>query len=126
MGTPVFEVTTEVGFDAAHFLREYEGKCSRLHGHSYRLQATASGERLSGQGMLLDLAAFRSLCEQVVAGFDHQTINQVAPFDALNPTAENLAAHFYRLLRPLVEEKGLSLAKVTVWESQTSGASYSE
>ena len=126
MGKPVYEVTTEVSFDAAHFLRDYEGKCARLHGHTYRLQATAGGRELSPQGILLDLALFKRLCEQVVADFDHQTINDVPPFDELNPSAENLAAHFFRLLQPRVEGKGVRLARVTVWESPTSGASYSE
>jgi 6-pyruvoyltetrahydropterin/6-carboxytetrahydropterin synthase len=124
--TPLFEVMTEVSFDSAHFLRDYEGKCTRLHGHTYRLQAYAQGQQLSSQGILLDLTCFKELCQQAVAEFDHQTINEVPPFDQMNPTAENLAAHFFRLLQPVVKERGLKLAKVVVWESPTSGASYSE
>lgn len=115
-----------MSFDAAHFLRDYEGKCARLHGHTYRLQATARGEELSPQGILLDLASFKEICQQAVGAFDHQTINAIPPFDRLNPTAENLAAHLFCLLKPRVEKEGLKLAKVTVWESPTSGASYSE
>jgi len=126
LATPTYEVTTEVTFDSAHFLHDYPGKCARLHGHTYRLQATAGGQRLSREGILLDLASFKTLCQQAVADFDHQPLNEVPPFDELNPTAENLAAHFFRALRPLIEEKGLKLVKVTVWESPTSGASYSE
>lgn len=123
---PVYEVTTEVSFDAAHFLRDYPGRCARLHGHSYRLQAVASGERLSDQGILFDLSSFRDICRQAVAALDHRNINEVSPFDRLNPTAENLAAYLFHVLKPRLEEGGLRLVKTTVWESPTSGASYSE
>ncbi|MGQ9523738.1 MAG: 6-carboxytetrahydropterin synthase QueD [Armatimonadota bacterium] len=119
----MYELRVEASFDAAHCLREYDGPCGRLHGHTYRVQVVLQGQQLSPSGMLVDFREAKCALNDVVQRFDHRLLNEVPPFTTLNPTAENLARHFYEELRQVL---GACVARVTVWESPSSCASYWE
>src|SRR5260370_17904732 len=91
----MYEVTVEQTFAAAHFLRDYKGKCENLHGHNYRVQITISGERLCSNGLLVDFVDLKRWVRQTVDKLDHQFLNEMEPFTKLNPSAENVAKFFY-------------------------------
>ena len=124
----MYEVTVEQTFAAGHALRHYKGKCENVHGHNYRVQVTAEGERLNSIGLLVDFVELKRVVRQIVDRLDHQFINDLAPFIELNPSAENIARYFYdnvvegmQLAR---SETPVRIAQVKIWETDTSIAVY--
>jgi 6-pyruvoyltetrahydropterin/6-carboxytetrahydropterin synthase len=119
----MFEVSVEETFAAGHALRNYHGKCEKVHGHNYRVQVTLEGEDLNPAGLLVDFADLKRLIRAVVARLDHQFLNDLAPFTAVNPSAENIARYFYDEV-----ESGLApgprIREVKVWETDITSATY--
>jgi 6-pyruvoyltetrahydropterin/6-carboxytetrahydropterin synthase len=121
----MFEVSVEESFAAGHALRNYHGKCENVHGHNYRIQVTLRGSELDATGLLVDFLELKKLIMRVVNRLDHQFLNEVAPFDVLNPSAENMAKYFYdEILGGMGETTPVTLAEVRVWETNTTSATY--
>jgi 6-pyruvoyltetrahydropterin/6-carboxytetrahydropterin synthase len=121
----MFEVSVEQTFAAGHALRNYKGKCENVHGHNYRVQITVQGEQLDSTGLLVDFLDVKGLIGGVVDYLDHQFINDLPPFDELNPSAENIAKYFYdRVSGGLKNEVPVRVSEVKVWETDTSSAVY--
>jgi 6-pyruvoyltetrahydropterin/6-carboxytetrahydropterin synthase len=121
----MFEVSVEQTFAAGHALRNYKGKCENVHGHNYRVRITVQGDQLDSTGLLVDFLDVKSLIGGVVDYLDHQFINDLPPFDQLNPSAENIAKYFYdRVSGGLKNEVPVRVAEVKVWETDTSSAVY--
>jgi 6-pyruvoyltetrahydropterin/6-carboxytetrahydropterin synthase len=120
----MFEVSVEYSFAAGHALRGYKGKCENIHGHNYRVQVTVAGETLNDGGLLVDFSDLRKEISLLVSRFDHQFLNQVAPFDQINPSAENLAKYISDGIGTQFQRQGLRIHAVTVWETDTSSATY--
>ncbi len=126
----MFEVTVESSFCAAHWLRDYEGACERLHGHNYRVEVTVSGHELGPSGMLVDFRELKGALSQVLGRLDHRCLNDDIDDFAegqLNPTAENVARWAYERLGEALEEAGdgrLGIVHVRVWESDKTAATY--
>src|SRR5450755_1818022 len=91
----MFEICVEHTFAAGHALRNYHGKCENVHGHNYRIQVALQGAELDSIGLLVDFIEVKKLLGAVVDRLDHQFLNDLAPFDVLNPSAENIAKYFY-------------------------------
>ncbi len=129
MGVPVYEVSKDFVFSAAHQIRMHGGKCERLHGHNWRIRVHARAGALNRIGMVIDFADLQKVVAELCARFDHQNMNEVAPFTEVNTTAENLSRFFYveanRLLAD-VEGGRVSVSKVEVWENEGSLAVYRE
>jgi len=129
---PVYEITVETEFSAAHSLEGYEGACARLHGHNYRVLIHVAGNQLDQHGMLLDFREIRRICESFVSELDHQHLNKLESFASMSPTSENLARHiFHHVAGAIADLPGLGgrkvwPVKVTVYESAKSAASYGE
>ena len=129
MGAPVYEISKDFMFSAAHQIRFHGGKCERMHGHNWRVRVHARASALNRIGMVVDFADLQRLVAEACARFDHQNVNEVPPFDEVNTTAENLARFFYQEVdRRLLESEGgrVRVSKVEVWENQGSLAVYRE
>ena len=118
----MFEVFVEHTFAAGHALRNYHGKCENVHGHNYRVQVRVEGPDLNDAGLLVDFVELKKVLRQTSEYFDHRFINDLKPFDQLNPSAENLAKYFYDEIQK--ELKGSTVSSVRVWETDTSCAVY--
>jgi len=103
-------------FAAAHYLKEYKGQCENLHGHTFRVEVDIAVRELDRTGLGYDFAEIKKALAAVLP--DHKLLNDVYPF---NPSAENLARHFYGELK-----KAYPVRSVTVWESDDASASYAE
>jgi 6-pyruvoyltetrahydropterin/6-carboxytetrahydropterin synthase len=114
----------ETDFAAAHRLREYDGNCERLHGHNWKVDVVLRGQALDGLGMVIDFRDAKRLIHEVLADFDHTCLNDLEAFATQNPTTENLARTIYEALAAKLPD-GVSVAKVTAWESEHCGVSYS-
>ena len=126
----MYTVTVEDEFSAAHNLRNYKGKCEKLHGHNYRVCLTVSGEVLDGSGMLVDFTVLKAILKDVLSEFDHTYLNEVPSFDSakggINPTAENIAKYIYKKSELRIEKSELRIEKITVWETEKNCATYNE
>ena len=119
----MFEVSVEETFAAGHALRGYRGKCENVHGHNYRVQLTLEGAELDAIGLLVDFVEVKRLIHGVVDRLDHRFINDLSPFDVVNPSAENLAKYFYDEISGNLT-KSVRLGKVKVWETDITSATY--
>ena len=124
----MFEVSVEQTFAAGHALRNYKGKCENVHGHNFRVRVTVAGEKLDSTGLLVDFLDVKSLIDRTVAYLDHQFINELPPFDTLNPSAENMARYFFeeisKGLNGNSSEAPVRLSEVKVWETDAASATY--
>jgi 6-pyruvoyltetrahydropterin/6-carboxytetrahydropterin synthase len=120
----MFEISVEETFAAGHALRGYHGKCEKVHGHNYRVQVTLEGETLDPAGLLLDFVDVKRLLHAVIDRLDHEFLNDVPPFDTLNPTAENMAKYFHDEVSKTLGVPRVRVAGVKVWETDTSIATY--
>ena len=120
----MFEVSIDSSFAAGHALRNYKGKCENVHGHNYKVRVTVQGENLDSTGLLIDFVDLRLAVKQIVDRLDHQFLNDLSPFDRINPSAENIARYFSQELEAQVQRNGAHLQSVTVWETDNSFATY--
>ena len=112
-------VTRYFSFEAAHFLPNYNGACSNLHGHSYKLHVTVSGCVDEVTGMVLDFKILNNIVQHSVVGkYDHKLLND---FFRL-PTAENMANKIFKDLEIEFSKLGLVLDSVKLWETENSYA----
>ena len=123
----MYEISVRAAFEAAHFLAGYEGKCSRLHGHNWTVEAIVRGERLDRLGMLVDFSVLKSELKRILDLFDHRFLNELEFFETENPTAENLARKiFKRLSMSEIFYGSVKLQAVKVYESPNSCVTYYE
>ncbi len=123
----MYEISAVSHFDAAHFLRGYPGKCANVHGHRWRVEIKLTGSELNELGILIDFMDVKQLLKEVTEIFDHKLINDVPPFDRLNPTAENIAKMIYDNMKARLQENTgcrVNVSRVTVWESENASAAY--
>ena len=120
----MFEVTIEQTFAAGHALRNYHGKCENVHGHNYRCQVTLEGAELDHTGLLMDFVALKKTLQSVIDRLDHQWLNDLPPFDVLNPSAENIAKYIYDEVNKGIGQADVRLGSVRLWETDTSSATY--
>lgn len=122
----MYQVTVTGKFASAHNIREHGGKCERLHGHNWKVQAVVCRRELSPLGMVIDFRILREKLGEITAILDHYYINELPQFAEINPTSENLAAfifaHLAEKLHPVDPE--LQVKRVSVEESEGSIATY--
>ncbi|MCR4715459.1 MAG: 6-carboxytetrahydropterin synthase QueD [Treponemataceae bacterium] len=140
----MFENRVEADFAAAHFLRDYHGKCENLHGHNYKVYAHIRGTELDEGGMLLDFTILKGALRKICAMLDHTNLNDLTengePVFMQNPSAERIAKWIFDKLRDELENCGMQnaaqqgskknaasmLYAVDVFETPGSRARYTE
>lgn len=118
----MFEIWVEHTFAAGHALRNYHGKCENVHGHNYRVRVGIEGPDVDENGLLHDFADLKKRLRATSEYLDHQFINDLKPFDEINPSAENIARFICQEMQK--DLKSASIAYVRVWETETSCATY--
>lgn len=122
----MYTLKVEGAFEAAHRVVNYPGKCDRLHGHNWKVEAIVRGMELDELGMLVDFKAIKNALKGVLERFDHRFLNELEPFSAgINPTAENLARIIFdELATSPVFVRDSHLAAITVYETPASSVTY--
>ena len=120
----MYHISVEQHFDAAHFLRGYRGKCEALHGHRFQVVVKIKSPKVNDIGIAYDFAELKQHLRDILSKFDHTCLNDVTPFDKMNPSSENIATTIYNELQPKLTGTPVSLSSVEVWESPESGVSY--
>ena len=120
----MYQVSVEGHFDAAHYLRDYGGKCENLHGHRFKVVVSLKVKKLNKIGLAYDFTELKRRLNEVLDRFDHTSLSEVPPFDKINPSSENIAREIYERLKKHFPE-GVVLSSVEVWESPESRVKYS-
>ncbi len=126
MSVSDFVVKIQARFESAHFLRAYRGVAEPMHGHSYLAEAEIAGPEggLDEDDLAIDFVVAKRELERLAAELHYRCINDVAPFDRINPSAENIARWFHEeLTRALSSERAIIRA-VTIWEGPTNSVRY--
>jgi 6-pyruvoyltetrahydropterin/6-carboxytetrahydropterin synthase len=97
-----------------------------VHGHNYRVQVSIEGPQLDGIGLLMDFTHVKHALRGIIAEIDHQFLNELKPFETVNPSAENMAKYFYEEMTARLPELpvGAKLTEAIVWETDTACAVY--
>lgn len=122
----MYEVSVDETFAAAHNLRGYKGKCENLHGHNYKVRVTLAGKEVDSVGLLYDFVHLKQVVQSVIRSLDHKYLNELPPFDVLNPSAENIARYVYDQTAKQLQQapNGAGVSSITVWESDVTAATY--
>ncbi|MDR1974615.1 MAG: 6-carboxytetrahydropterin synthase QueD [Bacteroidales bacterium] len=135
-------ITKTFTFEAAHALKDYNGACANIHGHSYKLEVAVTGLSIGEDGMIIDFKDLKALVKKnILDEFDHSlmlnastssevicTLQKqynkvlVLPFQ---PTSENLIKHFAALIESVLIPP-LSLKRLILYETATSYVTYEE
>ena len=123
----MFMVTVQAHYDSAHYLRNYRGKCERMHGHRYVVELALATEELDEAGIAFDFAVVKRHLRELANRLDHENLNELEPFTTVEPSAENQARYFHEQLKSVLPpEMAGSIVYVRVWETPTQWAQYSE
>ncbi len=122
----MFVIEVQDTFSSAHNLRNYQGKCEKLHGHNWLVKAYVGGEDLDKAGMLIDFKMLKGKLKEILDYLDHSYLNEIEPFDRISPSSENIARFIFHRLKELLKDYPVRVLKVTVYESPGNGATYQE
>jgi 6-pyruvoyltetrahydropterin/6-carboxytetrahydropterin synthase len=122
----MYIISVRSHYDSAHFLRNYHGKCERLHGHRYEVEAAFAFEELGEGGMAYDFTDAKAALREITEELDHHNLNDLEPFRDVESSAENQARYLFEELRRRTGEFGSKLLYVRVWETPNQWAQYSE
>ncbi len=120
----MYEIMIQESFSAAHRLRNYSGQCEDLHGHNWRVDVVVRARELDSTGLAIDFKELKKHTREILSGLDHAFLNELEPFQQLNPSSENIARFIFQGLRERLAGRNLSVMRVNVWESDHSCASY--
>jgi 6-pyruvoyltetrahydropterin/6-carboxytetrahydropterin synthase len=118
----MFEIKVKGSFSAAHNLKNYHGKCERLHGHNWAVEAVYRYDKLGKDGIAVDFRVAKAAMRDVIDDLDHSYLNEISPLKKKNPTSENIAKFIYEGIKKRMR----SISSVTVWENENSCATYSK
>jgi 6-pyruvoyltetrahydropterin/6-carboxytetrahydropterin synthase len=113
-------------FASAHTLRDYPGQCSRMHGHNWKVEAEVEATHLDEVGMGVDFKVIKQNTREITDRLDHHYLNEIPPFDQINPTAEHIAAYLYRELSDKINADHIQVKAITLWETERACVRYSE
>jgi len=139
----MYEVSIRKSISAAHTL-DIGGKCEDLHGHNFTVDVTVASKNLDSEGLVVDfrilkawtddvldseglVVDFRILkawTDDVLEQLDHKFLNDLPVFQGINPSSEIIARFIFDSLAEKTDKNNLQISKVTVWESNTSWATY--
>jgi 6-pyruvoyltetrahydropterin/6-carboxytetrahydropterin synthase len=120
----MYELRVITQFAAAHRLRNFKGKCEKLHGHNWRIEVIVEGEKLNDAGLLIDFKEVKDDTNRVLEELDHSFLNELSQFKDQNPSSENIAAYIFEKLSSKLNDNRIKVTKVTAWESDSASTSY--
>lgn len=122
----MYIINVKSHYDAAHFIRDYNGKCERLHGHRYEVEVAFGFEDLGAGGIAYDFSEAKQHLRAVTDELDHQNLNDLPAFEGVETSAENQARYIYDTLKGRLGEVGGNLLYARVWETPNQWAQYGE
>jgi 6-pyruvoyltetrahydropterin/6-carboxytetrahydropterin synthase len=118
----MFELSVEREFCAAHAI-VINGHREPVHGHNWRVKVVVEGSQLDANGLLCDFHVIEREVDHTIAPFHNNNLNEVSPFDRINPTAEHVAQQIAHAIEKRLP-KTATLRTVTVSEAPGCTATY--
>ncbi len=123
----MYKISVQKRFSASHIIKDYPGECGRLHGHNWNVKVIVKSKELNDFGMAIDFKELSQILNEVIEKLDHYHLNDIPPFNEIQPTAENLAKFFYDELKSkLAQYKNVEIDSVEIWETEKYSAIYQE
>ncbi len=127
MKKKIWQLSVRSEFCAGHALRNYEGKCEKMHGHNFEVEVKVQGEKLDNNiEYLIDFKILKVKLKDILNYLDHCILNETKPFDNINPTSENLAQYIYQQMDKALQNHMAQMYSVTVSEKSAQSATYME
>jgi 6-pyruvoyltetrahydropterin/6-carboxytetrahydropterin synthase len=120
----VFILSIRDGFSAAHRIQGKAGPCEELHGHNFAVEVSFGGQRLDSRGLLVDFRVLKGYVRAVLSRLDHRYLNEIPYFRERASSSEYIALYIFEEMERLVQNEGVNVLEVKVWESENSCASY--
>jgi 6-pyruvoyltetrahydropterin/6-carboxytetrahydropterin synthase len=120
----MFELKIITQFAAAHHLRNFQGKCEQLHGHNWKVEVFVQAAKLDSAGLVRDFGEIKAITQDILNQLDHHYLNELPPFQEENPSSEHIARYLFRQLSSRLNDDRARVSKISVWESDTSCATY--
>ena len=121
----MYIIAVDAHFASSHQIVGYDGKCSNMHGHTWKIKVEVKTGEVNEIGICYDFKSFKELINQIVDDLDHQNLNQLEPFRDKNPTAENIAHYLYHAIKKTLPGS-IDMHQITVWESEKYSVIYKE
>lgn len=122
----MYRISVLGGFESAHFLENYNGKCENVHGHNYKVEIRVLSDVTDDSGLVIDFKDLRFILDSAANILDHKLINDVEYFKDKSPSSENIAKFFFDYTKKELRQKGVKVEKVRVWENERQWAEYFE
>ncbi|MFQ5582191.1 MAG: 6-carboxytetrahydropterin synthase QueD [Mariprofundaceae bacterium] len=119
-----YELMIETHFAAAHSLRDYPGDCARLHGHNWRVELYVECTELDALGLAVDYKILKRELKAALAHWDHYNLNDIPPFDAINPSSENVARVLYEEMSCRLNNDCIHVSRIVIGETCTARVTY--
>ncbi len=119
-----YELMIKTDFAAAHSLRDYAGDCARLHGHNWRVKLYVACEALDDIGLAIDYKILKKELKAALADWDHYNLNDIPPFDRINPSSENVARILYERMAERLNNERLQVSRIGIGETCTAEVTY--
>lgn len=121
----MFELRVLTRFAAAHQLTMVGTKCENLHGHNWKIEVYVKGSSLDAGGVLVDFGVIKRHVRELMETLDHKFLNELDYFqDGTPPSSENIARYLADSLSARLDLPGISVSRVTAWESDDASATY--
>jgi 6-pyruvoyltetrahydropterin/6-carboxytetrahydropterin synthase len=122
----MFEIGIVDEFEAAHALRGDFGPATRLHGHTYRVEARVEARDIDESGAFYDIGSLRAELRRALDEMHYRNLDELTALGGVNTTAEVVARHIFKQMEPPLRAARVVSLKITVWESSSVFASYRE
>jgi 6-pyruvoyltetrahydropterin/6-carboxytetrahydropterin synthase len=122
----MFKIKVVTQFSAAHFLRNYKGKCESMHGHNWKVEVLVSRQEPDSLGMVMDFSNLKKITQATLEELDHHQLDNIEYFKKHNPSSEEIARYIFNKLKKEISERDCQLEEVRVWETDSSCAAYHE
>jgi 6-pyruvoyltetrahydropterin/6-carboxytetrahydropterin synthase len=120
----MYELKVTTHFAAAHQLKLVALKCENLHGHNWKIEVYLKGDTLNDAGVLMDFGEIKMAVNRIMNELDHKFLNELEWFKSKNPSSENIATYIAHALQEKITTAGVSVSRVTAWESNDACATY--
>lgn len=121
----MFRLRVQNSFSAAHSLTNYKGDCALLHGHNWKVEIVIAKADVDDIGISIDFKKAKQILKAEVDKLDHCYLNDIAYFEHINTTAENISKYIFDNLAPEFEALRAKLEKVIIWETENNRLEYS-
>jgi 6-pyruvoyltetrahydropterin/6-carboxytetrahydropterin synthase len=113
-----------INFKADRALRDYEGPCANRHEHQFKVEADVLTPSPGKSGMVIDFYDIKAALNKITQAWAHTFLNEIKPFDTMNPTNENLAKYCFEALKQELNHPIAQVQSITVWENDGAGVTY--